>query len=133
MIQARTCICGRAVLFRRCILDTLQFAKDVVDVLEEKKGEDILLLDVRALSPFTDYFVICSGGSNRTLQALVEAVREMAHKGYSIPSRVEGRPQDGWLLVDFGDVVLHVFSPDQRDYYQLEELWSAARVVLRMQ
>jgi len=133
VIQARTCVCGRAVLFRRCILDTLQFAKDVVDVLEDKKGEDILLLDVRALSPFTEYFVICSGGSNRTLQALVEAVREMAHKSYQISSRVEGRPQDGWMLVDFGDVVLHAFSPDQRAYYQLEELWQDGRVVVRLQ
>ncbi|RMF45055.1 MAG: ribosome silencing factor [Anaerolineae bacterium] len=105
----------------------------MVDVLEEKKGEDILLLDVRALSPFTDYFVICSGASNRTLQALVEAAREMAHKTYQQASRVEGRPQDGWLLVDFGDVVLHVFSPDQRAYYQLEELWREAHVVLHLQ
>ncbi len=110
----------------------MQFAKDIVDVLEEKKGEDILLLDVRALSPFTDYFVICSGSSNRTVQALVEAVREMAHQSWQVASRVEGKPQDGWVLVDCGDVVVHTFSPDQRAYYQLEELWREGRVVVRL-
>ncbi|GAB4528048.1 MAG: ribosome silencing factor [Anaerolineales bacterium] len=111
----------------------MQFAKKLVDVLEDKKATDILLLDVRALSPFTEYFVLCSGASHRTLQALVQAAREAGHQEYDLPSRVEGVPQDGWMLVDFGDVVLHVFSPDQRAYYQLEDLWREARVVLRLQ
>ncbi len=111
----------------------MQFAKSIVDALEEKKAEDILLLDVRALTPFTDYFVLCSGSNVRTLKALAEAARDAVHQDYHIASRTEGTPEDGWLLVDFGDVILHVFSPDQREYYQLEDLWREARTVLHLQ
>lgn len=67
------------------------------------------------------------------LQALAEAAIETVHKTYKLPAKMEGKPQDGWILVDFGDVILHLFSPDRRDYYQLEELWSEGKIVLHMQ
>jgi len=67
------------------------------------------------------------------LRALAEGAMEVVHKQYQLPARMEGQPGDGWILVDFGDVILHLFSPDRRDYYRLEELWSDGKVVLRLQ
>ena len=104
-----------------------------MDALEDKKGEDILLLDIQGLAPFADYFVICSGTSDRMLQALAEAAADQVKKQYQLRARIEGEPHDGWVLVDFGDIILHLFSPDRRDYYRLEELWGEAKVLLRLQ
>lgn len=67
------------------------------------------------------------------LQALADAAVEKVHKQHHLPARVEGVPQDGWVLVDFGDVILHLFSPDRRDYYRLEELWAQGKVLVRLQ
>jgi ribosome-associated protein len=105
----------------------------VVDVLAEKKGEDIVLLDIQDLTVIADYFVICSGTSSRMLNALARAVNDHVREKFQVKSRVEGDPQYGWLLADFGDVILHVFSPEQRDYYKLEEFWSAGKVRVRLQ
>jgi ribosome-associated protein len=91
------------------------------------------LLDIREVAPFADFFVICSGTSDRMLGALADAAIEATRKAYQLKGRLEGRPEDGWLLVDFGDVVLHLFSPDKRAYYHLEELWSKGKVLLRLQ
>jgi len=104
-----------------------------VNTLEDKKGENIVLMDIRDLAVFADYFVICSGTSDRMLQALADAVREHAHQVYGLPTRTEGRSQDGWMLVDLGDVIVHLFSPDRRNYYRLEELWSHGKILLRLQ
>jgi ribosome-associated protein len=101
--------------------------------LEEKKGEDIILLDIQEVTIFADYFVICSGTSDRMLQALADAAVEQVRKVHDVKGRVEGLPQDGWMLIDFGDVLLHLFSPDRRAYYRLEELWSEGKVLLRLQ
>jgi len=80
-----------------------------------------------------DYFVICSGTSYRMLHALAEAVNDHLREIHRIKTRVDGESQTGWLLGDYGDVVLHLFSPEQRDYYKLEEFWSEGKVILRMQ
>jgi len=102
-------------------------------ILEEKKGEEILLLDIRELSDFADYFVICSGTSDRMLQALADDLQEKLRQNHQLRGRVEGLPQDGWVLLDYGDVIVHLFSPDRRDYYRLEDLWSKAKVLLHLQ
>lgn len=85
------------------------------------------------MSAFTDYFVLCTGTSDRMLDALADGVLEDARKKYKKKGRKEGLARDGWLVVDFGDVVVHLFSPDQRDYYQLEELWNEGKVLVRLQ
>ena len=108
-------------------------AREIVDVLIDKKGEDVLLLDIQDLTIIADYFVICSGTSYRMLNALADSVNEHLRDQFKIKTKVEGDPQNGWLLVDYGDVVLHIFSPEQRDYYSLEEFWSEGKVVVRMQ
>lgn len=80
-----------------------------------------------------DYFVICSGNSERTLKALADALLEGAREDERPKGRLEGVARDGWMLVDFGDVVVHIMSPERRNYYRLEELWSKGKVVLRLQ
>lgn len=104
-----------------------------MNALEDKKGEDILLLEITGLTIVADYFVICSGTSDRMLNALADAALEEVKEKYDHRGRVEGEAHSGWVLIDFGDVILHLFSPDRRDYYRLEELWSEGKVLLRLQ
>jgi ribosome-associated protein len=115
------------------ILDTLEIARKIVTILEDKKGEDIILIDIQGLAIFADYFVICTGTSERMLKALADTVLEQVHKEFGIRVRLEGLPADGWLLADLGDVIVHLFSPERRDYYCLEELWSRGKVLLHLQ
>jgi ribosome-associated protein len=90
-------------------------------------------MDIMEIASFADYFVVCSGTSDRMLGSLAQSVQETAKQEYQIYSQVEGEANDGWLVVDLGDVVVHLFSPDQREYYGLEELWDRGRVLLRLQ
>ncbi len=111
----------------------MDLARSVVTTLEDKKGEDILLLDIQNLASFADYFVLCNGTSDRMLESLADAIRESVKKQFGMTAGVEGEPTDGWLVIDLGDVVVHLFSPDQRDYYDLEKLWDRGKVLLRVQ
>lgn len=104
-----------------------------MDALEEKKGENIIILEIQQLAIFADYFVICSGTSNRMLDALADAARDIVKANYHLTGRVEGNAHEGWILVDFSNVILHLFSPDRRDYYRLEELWSEGKTLLHLQ
>lgn len=114
-------------------LNPLDVARKIVEALEEKKGEDILLLDLKGVVPFTDYFVICSGTSDRMVKALMNSALDEVREEFRLKTRVEGEALDGWLLADFGDVILHVFSTEQRKYYGLEDLWSEGKVLLHVQ
>jgi len=114
-------------------LESLDLARTIVDILEDKKAEDIVLVDIQDLTTIADYFVICSGTSNRMLDALADAVRDQMRDKHKIKGRVEGLPQNGWVLADYGDVVVHIFSEDQREYYRLEELWAEGKTLLRLQ
>ncbi len=111
----------------------MEVARTIVDVLEDRKGEDIVLMDIRDVTVFADYFVICTGTSERMLNALADAAEEKIKKEFQVRGRIEGSPDYGWVLVDFGDVILHLFSPDQREYYRLEELWGKGKVLLHVQ
>jgi ribosome-associated protein len=91
------------------------------------------LLDLKDIASFTDYFVVCNGTSDRMLDALAKTVVEEIRSQHKKKGRVEGEARDGWLVVDYGDVVVHLFSPDQRDYYQLEELWDEGKILLKLQ
>jgi ribosome-associated protein len=104
-----------------------------VGALEDKKGEDILLMDIVNIASFADYFIICNGTSDRMLESLADSVLETAKKSFGVNASVEGTPVDGWLVVDLGDVVVHLFSPDQRDYYDLEKLWDRGKILVRLQ
>jgi len=91
------------------------------------------LLDIHGISDFTDYFVICSGTSERMLEALADDVMRQLRNHNQIRGRAEGLPQDGWILVDYGGVILHLFSHARRDYYRLEDLWGEGKILLHLQ
>ncbi len=105
----------------------------MVRTLEEKKAEEILLLDVQGRCSFADYFVLCSASSDRMLRALTESVVETAHKEFRVPARMEGRSDSGWVLVDLGSVIVHLLTPARREYYNLEDFWKEAKVVVHIQ
>jgi ribosome-associated protein len=111
----------------------LEFARSLITALEEKKGEDITLIDIREVTTFAEYFIICSGTSDRMLQALADAVSQQAKQMFGLLGRIEGQSRDGWILVDFGDAIVHLFSRDRRDYYRLEELWNKGKVLVHLQ
>lgn len=116
-------------------MDSLELARRITDTLVEKQAEDILILDLKALTPIADFFVICTGTSQRQLRALQHAIQEnMKQSAAKIKSvGIEGTPESGWLLMDFGDVIVHLFEAETRAYYRLEELWAAGRVVAKIQ
>ena len=101
--------------------------------LEDKKGEDIVLIDLKGIVSFTDYFIICTGTSDRMIDALADAAIDDIRTKHRKKGRKQGFSRDGWVIVDYGDIVVHLFSPDQRDYYNLEELWRDGKVLLRLQ
>jgi ribosome-associated protein len=113
--------------------NSLDIAHMLVTALEEKKGEDILLMDIHEVASFTDFFIICSGTSDRMIRSLADIVEEEARHVTKLPVRVQGSADSGWVVVDCGDIVIHLFSPSQRDYYRLEELWEHGKVLVRLQ
>jgi ribosome-associated protein len=101
--------------------------------LEEKKAENLVLIDIRHLAVFADYFLICSGTSDRMLNALAKSVIEFLHQSYRLSVIKEGEPREGWVLLDVGEIIIHLFSPEQRNYYKLEDLWSQGKILLHVQ
>ena len=91
------------------------------------------MLDISQLAPFADYFVIATATSERQSKSLVEMLVETLREQRIKPLSVEGESHSGWQLLDYGEVIVHIFSPELRDYYRLEELWHDAKVVVRMQ
>ncbi|MCB8946303.1 MAG: ribosome silencing factor [Ardenticatenaceae bacterium] len=115
-------------------MESLELAHLLVDTIIDKKGNNLVLLDIREQAIFADYFLICNGDNIRQLQALADSIAEDAkHKASILPIGVEGNALSGWILVDFGDLVVHLFAPEKRTYYNLEDLWREAHPVLRMQ
>ena len=111
-----------------------ELARLIVDIIEDVKGENILLLDLREVTIITDFFVICTSDNERQAKAIVDRIDTTIKKEHRIrPWRVEGKSSGGWLLMDYSDVVVHVFSEEMREYYDLEELWSNGKVLLRIQ
>jgi ribosome-associated protein len=90
-------------------------------------------LDIQELTTFTDFFIICNGTSDRMLQALATGVREFIKSEYGYFLTIEGESRDGWMLADLEDIVIHFFSPEQRNYYKLEHLWAKGKVILNLQ
>ena len=111
----------------------MELAHTIVNALEDKKGEDILLLDIKENASFTDYFIICTATSSRMLNALADGVIEKTRTEHQRKGRIEGKPDTGWLVVDYGEIVVHLFDEDLRRYYKLEELWKDGKVLLRVQ
>lgn len=95
----------------------------------DKKAKDIMVLDIQDLTPMADYFVICSATSNTQVQAVARAVRDKLGEHGIACKGTEGADEARWVLLDFGDLVVHVFRPEEREFYHLERLWGDARTV----
>lgn len=120
-------------LRRQRPIEAIQFARHAVAVAEDKQAHDIVLLDLRNLTIVADYFVICTAESERQIRAVVTALDEELIKAGAKNPRVEGSPETGWVLLDFSDVIIHVFSPEQREFYRLERLWKQAQPLVVVQ
>lgn len=114
-------------------LDSNALARLAFDAMGDKQVADLVILDIRPVSLITDFFVIGTADSERQLRAVIDAVTERLRREAAVkPWHVEGEPDSGWILIDYGDIVVHVFDPERRRYYALEEMWDAAPLVARM-
>lgn len=117
---------------KEAAIEPRELADALMELLAEKKTTRIVLLDLQGISLIAEFFLIGTAESTRQLQAILREIDEtMGGHGVS-PLRVEGTAESGWIVVDFGSVILHLFDSGQRDYYQLERLWHRARTVAVM-
>jgi ribosome-associated protein len=110
----------------------LELARKIVDIVSDKQAVDIVLLDTREVCSFADYFIICNGESQRQIKAITDAVTGTLKQENVLPLHEEGTSESGWILVDYNDVILHVFSSFERDYYQLDKFWEKAPTKVRV-
>jgi ribosome-associated protein len=107
-----------------------ELAIAIAEYAEDRKALDIVQLDLRGIIGYTDYFVICTGRSDRQTKAIHDAIHAGLKADHGLlPRRVEGLSEARWILMDYLDVVVHVFTPEMRDYYRLEQLWGEAPVL----
>jgi ribosome-associated protein len=104
-----------------------------VSAASEKQANNIVLMDVREQSGFTDYFVICAAESARQTRTISDEIEKTLKKEGVLPHHHEGSSDSGWILLDYGDVIIHVFGAEEREYYNLEELWGESKALLRIQ
>ncbi len=108
-------------------------ALKIADILAETPASDTVVLDIRGLSTFADFFVICSGENERQLRAISERLQEELQEDDIRPRRVEGTPRSGWMVLDYNDAIVHVFDQELRDFYKMERLWAEAPRLLAIQ
>jgi ribosome-associated protein len=108
---------------RRLSSSSLQLAHQIAALAAEKVATDIVILDMRDVVSYTDYFVICTGRNPRQTQAIADQIHERLKRDRVLPQRIEGHRQGDWILLDYLDAVTHVFTPEARAYYRLESLW----------
>jgi ribosome-associated protein len=108
-------------------LTALDLARTIADYAADKKAIDIVELDLRGILGYTDYFIVCTGNTDRQVKAIHDGINEGMKKDHGIlPRRVEGLPEAHWVLLDYLDVIVHIFTPETREFYRLEQLWGEA-------
>lgn len=111
--------------------ESKKMALTAVEALEDKKGTDITILDISEISVLADYFIIANGSNRNQIQAMSDSVEEaLGHAGYE-PKQIEGYQAAGWILLDYKDVIVHVFSTDERKFYDLERVWRDGREITK--
>src|SRR4030042_1100188 len=115
------------------ILEAIEIARRAVEAASGKQAMDIVLLDARTACSFADYFVICAGDSERQIRSIQDEIEHNLKNDGVLPHHHEGTIESGWLLLDYGDVIVHIFSALEREYYQLDKLWNEATPLLRIQ
>ncbi len=110
-------------------MDSRELAKIAIAALEEKKGEDIRIIDISEVSVIADYFIIASGSNINQVQALADNVQEKLYKAGAKERQIEGYNTGSWILLDFNDVIIHVFSQEDRLFYDLERIWRDGKTI----
>lgn len=110
--------------------DSLLITKEIINALEDKKAEDIKTLDISNVSVMADYFIIASGNNRNQIQAIADNVSEKLHKTGHDLKQIEGYETANWVLMDYGDVIVHIFDKDNRLFYDLERIWSDGKEVV---
>ncbi len=114
-------------------IEAADLARRLAQAASDARASDVVVLDIHELTIVTDLFVICSGDNERLLRAISRDVLEAADKVGIDPRRTEGSAEAGWILIDFADVVVHIFGRAEREFYRLEEVWSEAQTLLVIQ
>lgn len=114
-------------------LDIASIARSAIELASDKQAQNIVLLDVKDISSFTDYMIMLSGSSSRQVQSLGNDIAKALKKEGLHLHHQEGASDSGWILLDFSDVVVNIFSEEQRNFYQLEEVWRAGKELIRIQ
>ena len=120
------------VMTQETALQPMDYARHAVDVATDKLASDIVMLDIGEISDFADYFVILTVESTRQMRAVVEDLEHALEELGGVRHHREGTPESGWMLLDFGDVVVHIFGTDERQFYDLESAWSEATELVRI-
>lgn len=115
------------------LLEPIELAREIAEIISDKKGADIVVLDTGKVSTLSDYFVIATIESERQAKAVVDEIEKKLKQHRKLPLSVDGELNSGWVLLDYGSVIVHIFDPGTRDFYDLEDLWSNAPVLVRMQ
>ena len=108
-------------------MESKDLAFEIARIIDEHQGQDIVMLDLRGVTDITEYFVIATGRNNRAVDAIVDEIENRLRPSDIRAFAIEGREDNVWDLMDFGNVIVHVFQPEARDYYRLERLWGDAR------
>lgn len=106
-----------------------QLAKIAAEALEDRKAEDVTIIDIREISPIADYFIIANGSNQNQLQAMRDAADEALYKAGVSVKQVEGNQKSTWILMDYGDIIIHIFSREDRLFYDLERTWRDGKIV----
>ncbi len=114
-------------------LETIELAHTIVNAISDRLGSNIVLLDMQGVSLLADYFVLCNAESVPQFKAILDEIQKQVGTANTRYLHVEGEPESGWVVLDYGSVVVHIFDPKLRAYYNLEELWKQARLVVRIQ
>lgn len=114
-------------------LGPVDYAHLAVDIASDRLASDIVLLDVKTISDFADYFVLLTAESTRQLRDLAQEIEQGLEARGALLHHREGTPESGWMLLDFGNVIVDIFGPEERDYYRLEEAWSRGTALVRIQ
>lgn len=113
--------------------DPVEIGRTIAEIASDRLATNISVLDIRELTTIADVFVVCSADNVRQLNSLREEIATQLRDHEVSPRRVEGAAESGWILMDYGDVIVHLFTEEQRDFYRLEDLWSEAATLLRIQ
>lgn len=113
-------------------METAEIARKIVDAALNRQASDILLLDLRDVCGFADYFVICNGESERQLQAICDEIDQVLAEERISPRRQEGNVASGWIIIDLGNIIVHIFSTQQREFYGLEKMWGQGSTVVKI-